>query len=276
MRVLVFDSGVGGLSVVAAMAKAGLACTVDFLADTAWLPYGDKPAEALAARVTALLAAGVRAWEPALAVIACNTASTVAIHAVRSHLTIPVVGVAPPIKPAAEQTRTGVIGVLGTPATIARPMTLDLIAQFAAHCEVVKVGSTALVLAAEAKLRGETFDDAAVKEAVGRLFEGPLGARLDVVALSCTHFPLLLEELTTAAPRPVQWIDSGPAIARRIAAVAGLAPGTGPLRLGRVGFTGPERAVRAAFGGFGFTGFAPALQTAAGFEIAPASPHGAA
>jgi len=275
MRALVFDSGVGGLSVVGAMAAAGLPGRCDFFADSAWLPYGEKPPEALLERVPRLIAAAVRAWAPDVVVVACNTASTIALEAVRAAVATPVVVVVPPIKPAAEQTKTGVIGVLATPATIVRPFTDQLIADFAAHCTVVKVGSARLVEAAEAKLRGEPVDSAAVTDAIERLFAAPLGEKLDAVALSCTHFPLLLEELRAAAPRPALWIDSGPAIARRVAVVTGAALGSGRLRLGRVAFTGNPERVRKAFGGVGFEGFAAVTVTPGEVAIEPLAETGA-
>lgn len=276
MRALVFDSGVGGLSVVAAMAAAGLAGRCDFFADSAWLPYGEKPAEALLARVPRLVAAAVEEWAPDVVVLACNTASTLALQAVRAAVAVPVVVVVPPIKPAAEQTKTGVIGVLATPATVVRPFTNQLIADFAPHCEVIKVGTARLVEAGEAKLRGEAVDAEAVADAIARLFAPPLGDRLDAVALSCTHFPLLLPELRAAAPRDVLWIDPGPAVARRVAVVTETALNSGELRLGRVAYTGDGGRIRQSFGGWGFQGFAEVSVTDAQVRVAPAREFGAA
>lgn len=276
MRALVFDSGVGGLSVVGAMAAAGLAGRCDFFADSAWLPYGEKPAEALCERVPRLIAAAVEQWTPDVVVVACNTASTVALDAVRAAVAVPVVVVVPPIKPAAEQTRTGVIGLLATPATVSRPFTDRLIRDFASHCTVVKVGTAQLVVAAEAKLRGEVMDPGAIADAIERLFATPHGERLDAVALSCTHFPLLLPELRAAAPREVAWIDSGPAIARRVSVVTGIALGSGVLRMGRVAFTGDAAGIRRAFQGFGFDGFARATVTAREVTLQPVLQLGSA
>src|SRR5262245_61950619 len=117
-RVLVFDSGVGGLSVFDAIAGAGLAVELDYAADNAWLPYGLKSDAALKARVPWLLSALSAQWMPDAVVVACNTASTIALDEVRVALSIPVIGVVPPIKPAAATTKTGVIGLLATPATV--------------------------------------------------------------------------------------------------------------------------------------------------------------
>ncbi len=224
-RALVFDSGVGGLSVLDAIVAAGPALSLDYAADNAWLPYGAKSDSALRARIPALLAALVEKARPDLVVIACNTASTIALDAVRAAIDLPIVGVVPPIKPAAAATKSGVIGLLATPATIARAYTDDLIARFAAHVRVVRFGSTALVAAAEQKLAGETPDQAAIEEAIAGLFgQAP---EIDVVALACTHFPLLADELRRAAPASVMWMDSGAAIARRVCDLLALAPGGG-------------------------------------------------
>ncbi|WP_325059113.1 glutamate racemase [Vitreimonas sp.] len=266
-RVLVFDSGVGGLSVFDAVAASGHALELDYAADNAWLPYGLKSDAELRARVPALLQRLVDQWAPDAVVVACNTASTIALDAVRERLAIPVVGVVPPIKPAAALTRTGVIGLLATPATVRRAYTSDLIAQFAADKRVVRFGSAALVEAAERKLRGEPFDPAALAEAMEGLFGAPGGAEIDVIALACTHFPLLAPELAQAAPRPVVWLDSGEAIARRVANVLIAAPGN--ARIGRAGFTDARgaRELYLAFRTRGFASFAE-IGAAPGFEAA--------
>ena len=275
MRALLFDSGVGGLSVLGAMARAGLDLTCDFIADSAWLPYGDKPAQALSDRVTAILRAASLAWEPSVVILACNTASTIALEAVRAALPMPVIVTVPPIKPAAEATRSGVIGLLATPATIARPFTQGLIDQFASNCRVIRVGSAQLVQVAEAKLRGEEVDSRIVRAVMGQMFDAPGGQDLDVIALACTHFPLLRQELESAAPRAISWIDSGEAIARRVAVVCGLdLPGPG-LRLGRVGFTGEAHSIQSAFGAFGFQSFARITQENGEFSLAPCAMFGA-
>lgn len=268
-RALVFDSGVGGLSVLDAIVNAGADLDLDYAADNAWLPYGAKSDAALRDRVPKLIAALVREWAPDAVVIACNTASTIALDAVRAAVTVPVVGVVPPIKPAAALTKTGVIGVLATPATVARPYTDALIAQFAADTQVIRFGSTALVAAAEAKLAGGEAPAEAIAEAIDGLFGGPGGDRLDVVALACTHFPLLAAELAAAAPRAIAWLDSGAAIAARLLSVLGLAADGGQVRVRRAGFTGQGAAVWEAFEARGFTARA-VIGAAPGFMVAPA------
>ncbi|MGE0743397.1 MAG: glutamate racemase [Hyphomonadaceae bacterium] len=234
-RVLVFDSGVGGLSVLDAIAASGHAFDLDYAADNAWLPYGLKSDAQLQARVPALLNQLATQWKPDAVVIACNTASTIALDATRAMLSMPVVGVVPPIKPAAALTKTGVIGLLATPATVRRTYTDDLIAQFAPDKKVIRFGSAALVGAAEDKLGGKGADSDAVEEAIAGLFASPGGSDIDVVALACTHFPLLRDELAAAAPRACVWLDSGEAIARRVAHV--LSAPHGDARVQRAAFT---------------------------------------
>lgn len=224
-RALVFDSGVGGLSVLDAMIAARLPLAFDYAADNSWLPYGAKSDAALQTRVPVLLAALVAELAPDVVVMACNTASTIALEASRAALTVPIVGVVPPIKPAAALSKTGAIGLLATPATVARAYTDDLIARFASGVCVVRFGSTALVAAAEAKLAGGAPDPRAISEAIAGLFAAPGGAEIDVVALACTHFPLLRGKLEAAAPAGVTWLDSGAAIARRVADVLNLTQG---------------------------------------------------
>ncbi len=267
-RVLVFDSGVGGLSVLDAIAVSGHALELDYVSDNAWLPYGLKSDADLRERVPALLARLVEQWTPDAVVVACNTASTIALDAVRAALTVPVIGVVPPIKPAAAQSKTGVIALLATPATVRRAYTDDLIQQFAADKKVVRFGSAALVEAAEQKLRGAAPDPAALAEAIKGLFDASGGAEIDVIALACTHFPLLAKELAAAAPRPVIWLDSGEAIARRVAQV--LAAEQGAPRMRRAGFT-DAKAAKAVFGAFQARGFATFAEItgAPAFDAAP-------
>ena len=267
-RVLVFDSGVGGLSVFDAIAASGRAFELDYAADNAWLPYGLKTDEQLRDRVPALIARLAEQWAPEAVVVACNTASTIVLEQVRAALSIPVVGVVPPIKPAAAATRTGIMGLLATPATVQRAYTDDLIAQFAGGKKVIRFGSAALVEAAERKLRGEDPGQSAITEAVTGLFGAPGGANIDVVALACTHFPLLAAELAAAAPRPCLWMDSGEAIARRLAHVLAAEEGAPSVR--RAAFTSADaaRASLRAFESRGFSDFSH-IAEAPSFEVAP-------
>ena len=213
---LFFDSGVGGLSVLAATSALLPQAPIVYAADNAGYPYGVRSEAEIAARVPALLGRLVERHHPRLAVIACNTASTIALAHVRNALDLPVVGTVPAIKPAALASRTRVIGVLGTEATVRQPYVDRLAAEFARDCLVLRHGSAELVEAAERKLRGETVDAAVFACAIGGLAGQPGGERMDVAVLACTHFPLLRDELAAAAPG-VELIDSGEGIARRIA-----------------------------------------------------------
>ena len=211
-----FDSGVGGLSVLGPTRKLLPNAPIVYAADSAGFPYGKRTEAEIASRVPALLGRLVERFHPRLAVIACNTASTIALDHVRSALDLPVVGTVPAIKPAAEISKTRVIGVLGTEATVRQPYVDDLAAKFAADCTLVRLGSPELVELAEAKLAGEEVSVEAVKAAAQPLFDGPDGNRIDTVVLACTHFPLLQDELRSAFPR-VTYVDGGQGIARRIA-----------------------------------------------------------
>lgn len=211
--VLFFDSGVGGLSVVPPTRALLPTAPFVYAADTAGFPYGTKSEDEIAARVPALLGRLVERFRPRLIVIACNTASTIALAHVRAALDVPVVGTVPAIKPAALVSKTRVIGVLGTDATVRQPYVDRLAAEFASDCTVVRHGSAALVELAEAKLRGERIAPEDIVATVA-----PLAAigRLDTVVLACTHFPLLRGELQACLPG-VTLVDSGDGIARRVA-----------------------------------------------------------
>ena len=214
-RVLVFESGVGGLTVAGEIRALGPRLSVHYAADTGFFPYGDKSDEALRARLPAVAKALVEAARPDVFVIACNTASTLALDEVRAALGIPVVGTVPAIKPAARLTETGTIGLLATPGTIRRAYTARLIEEFAAGKRVILHGSLELVKLAEAHARGEDVPPEAFAAAQAPLFEAEGGEEIDTVVLACTHFPLVRGQLIATAPRPVSYVDSGAAIARQ-------------------------------------------------------------
>lgn len=213
---LFFDSGVGGLSVLEPTRVLLPNAPFIYVADNAGYPYGRRSEAEIASRIPALLGRLVERFHPRLAVIACNTASTIALDHVRSALDLPVVGTVPAIKPAAELSKTRVIGVLGTEATVRQPYVKNLAKEFASDCTIIRHGSPELVDLAEAKLAGENITVEAVRAAAQPMFGAPDGERIDVGVLACTHFPLLRSELEQAFPG-VQWIDGGPGIARRIA-----------------------------------------------------------
>ncbi|WP_051464798.1 glutamate racemase [Carnimonas nigrificans] len=215
--ILVFDSGVGGLSVVAHLRAVMPGRSLTFLCDNAALPYGTKEDTWLIERIVSVCCAGARASGAGVLVVACNTASTLALDALRAALPIPVVGTVPAIKPAAAMSRNGVIGLLATSGTVRRRYTDRLIARFAAEQRVVRVAADALVRQAEQWLAGSPTDPYVIERSLEPLFAD---AELDTVVLGCTHFPLLRPFFETLAPRPMQWIDSGAAIARRTVTVA--------------------------------------------------------
>ncbi|WP_084390735.1 glutamate racemase [Novosphingobium capsulatum] len=215
--ILMFDSGVGGLSVLAKLRQVLPQAPVIYVADNAGLPYGTKTEAQIAARVSGLLGRLTERLRPRLVCIACNTASTIALASVREVLEVPIVGTVPAIKPAAAMTHTGVIGLLGTQATIRQGYVDRLEAEFAADKRLLRHGAPELVAAAEAQLRGHAVDPAVFAAAAQALREQPGGAQIDTVVLACTHFPLVEQELGRAFGPGVRFIDGSDGIARRIA-----------------------------------------------------------
>lgn len=215
--ILLFDSGVGGLTVLAELRKILPEAPVIYAADTAGLPYGTKSEAEIAARVAGLLGVLTERYKPRLATIACNTASTIALGMVRDVLNIPIVGTVPAIKTAAALTQSGVIGLLGTEATVRQGYVDRLEAEFASDKRLLRHAAPGLVAAAEAKLRGKAVDEVAIDAAVAALRAMPGGEDIDVVVLACTHFPLLDDELSRRMGPQVRFVDGAEGIARRIA-----------------------------------------------------------
>ncbi len=218
-RVLVFDSGAGVLSIGQHVANSFPSVSLLLASDNAGHPYGAMDERALVARVARLLDMWCERHAPAVAIVACNTASTAALPTLRARLRVPVIGVVPAIKPAARLSASGVITLLATPATIKREYMRGLIAKHAAGATVFSLASMELVEIAERKLRGAAVVPGALARILAPLSNDPLALRSDVVVLGCTHFHLLREELGAACPRPVRWLDSTEAISRRLAAV---------------------------------------------------------
>jgi glutamate racemase len=212
----VFDSGLGGLSVAREILAMVPQARLLYYGDTACFPYGTRDEAELIERVLERMALLEARFEPALIVVACNTASTSVLPDLRAQTATPVVGVVPAVKPAAALTDSGVLGLLATPGTVLRAYTQQLIEDFAGHCEVVSVGSSELVQLAEAKLLGTPVSSAQLQPILARFTHHPRHAEIDTIVLACTHFPLLRGELARAYDRPVQWLDSGRAIALRV------------------------------------------------------------
>ena len=220
-RLLVFDSGIGGLSVVREIRRTMPGAEIVYVADDDGFPYGAWEAEALAGHVVDLMGQLIERFSPDAVVIACNTASTLVLPPPRARFAVPFVGTVPAIKPAAERTQSGLSAFwrhLGRCGATTRAISFETFAQ---GCEVRLVGSEHLAPLAESFMRGGSVDDAAILEEIAPAFVEKDGRRTDVVVLACTHYPFLLEPFRRVAPWPVEWIDTAPAIARRTLAVAG-------------------------------------------------------
>jgi len=216
-KILVFDSGLGGLTVYSEVAKLRADAHLIYAADDAGFPYGRWSEPDLVARVVAVVGDLIREFAPDVVVIACNTASTLVLRDLRAAFpAVPFVGTVPAIKPAAAQSRSKLISVLATPGTVARDYTQALITNFAAGCDVTLVGSSRLAGLAEAVMAGEPVAGAAIAEEIAPCFVAEGERRTDAIVLACTHYPLLLDRLIELAPWPVAWIDPAPAIARRV------------------------------------------------------------
>jgi len=230
--ILVFDSGLGGLTVLREVVAARPDAHYVYVADDAFFPYGHHSEDEIIARVVPLMGELIGAHDPDLVVIACNTASTLVLSHLRAAYSLPFVGTVPAIKPACAQSKTRRVSVLGTKGTVKREYTKALIRDFAQGCEVTLVGSPELASLAEAELSGTSVSDDAIRAELAPCFVGEAaGARTDTVVLACTHYPLLLDRLKKLAPWPVDWIDPAPAIARRVSDLLG-ARSTGIVQSG--------------------------------------------
>lgn len=225
---LVFDSGLGGLTVLKEIIRARPDADIVYVADDAFFPYGRHAEPDLVARVVPLMGDLIDRHRPDLVVIACNTASTLVLPFLRRRHTVPFVGTVPAIKPACATSRSKLVSVLGTEATVAREYTRALIRDFAQGCAVSLVGARRLAGLAEAHLQGYPVADAEIAAEIAPCFIETGGRRTDTVVLACTHYPLLLERLERLAPWPVDWVDPAPAIARRLVELAGPAAAGGP------------------------------------------------
>jgi glutamate racemase len=218
--ILLFDSGLGGLTVYREVVAARPQADYIYVADDAAFPYGALDERALVARVVDLMGELIEAHRPALVVIPCNTASTIALPDLRRKFSVPFVGTVPAIKPACTSSVTRRVSVLGTEATVTREYTRALIRDYALDCQVTLVGSKSLATYAEAELRGSPASDAQISAEIAPCFRDD-GKRTDTIVLACTHYPLLLDRLRELAPWPVNFLDPAPAIARRVVDLLG-------------------------------------------------------
>ena len=258
--ILVFDSGLGGLTVHREVARARPDARFIYAADDAFFPYGRQDETRLVDRVVVVLGELIAAHRPDLVVIACNTASTLVLPQLRERFSVPFVGTVPAIKPACAASRSRLVSVLGTEATVRREYTKTLIRDFADGCAINLVGSPRLAELAEAVLHGTAVADADIEREAAPCFVEKDGARTDTIVLACTHYPLLLDRLERLTPWPVTFMDPAPAIARRVVDLLG-PPGGGQSTATRFVFTSgraPSPALRAALAGFGIAETAPA------------------
>ena len=213
---LIFDSGVGAISIAREIRQLLPGLTLHFGIDNAFYPYGNKNEDELRPRIVDTASAMVAESGADILVVGCNTASTLALPELRERLQRPVVGVVPAVKPAAAASQSGTIALIATEGTVNRKYTRELIDEFANGRQVINVPAPELVQLAEAKLRGDTITATHLAPVLQRIFQVPGGERVDIAVLACTHFPLLRAELDRFAPRRIQWLDSGAAIARRV------------------------------------------------------------
>jgi glutamate racemase len=256
--ILLFDSGLGGLTVHREVAAARPDARLIYAADDAAFPYGRLAEGDLIARVTGIVGELIAAYHPDLVVVACNTASTLVLPALRSRFPVPFIGTVPAIKPACAASVSKRVSVLGTEATVSREYTRALIRQFANGADVTLVGSARLAGYAEAELRGEPVADRLIGDEIAPCFMEADNRRTDTVVLACTHYPLLLHRFTRLAPWPVTFLDPAPAIARRVVDLLGPAAGKEPPEAARMVFTSgaaPSPTLAAALISFGIKEF---------------------
>ena len=252
--ILVFDSGLGGLTVFREVLAARPDARFVYAADDAFFPYGRQDETKLVARVLDVMAHLIAAHRPDLVVVACNTASTLVLPRLRERFKVPFVGTVPAIKPACSGSNSKLVSVLGTEATVKREYTRVLIREHGNGCAVTLVGSPRLAELAEAELKGEAVTDAEVAAEIAPCFVEANGARTDTVVLACTHYPLLLDRLIRLAPWPVKYLDPAPAIARRVAELLRPPVPGAPRQPARAVFTSgraPAPTLAAARAGFG-------------------------
>lgn len=252
--ILVFDSGLGGLTVFREVVAARPDARFVYAADDAFFPYGRQDETKLVTRVLDVMEQLIAAHRPDLVVIACNTASTLVLPQLREKFKVPFVGTVPAIKPACSSSNSKLVTVFGTEATVRREYTRKLIAEYGNGCAVTLVGSPRLAELAEAELKGEPVSDASISAEIAPCFVEAGGKRTDTVVLACTHYPLLLDRLKTLALWPVHFIDPAPAIARRVTDLLGPAVPGAPRLPARPVFTSgraPAPVLAAALGRFG-------------------------
>jgi glutamate racemase len=253
--ILVFDSGLGGLTVFREVVKARPDAHFLYVADDAFFPYGSHGEAELVGRILPLMGDLIERQRPDLVVIACNTASTLVLPQLRARFSVPFIGTVPAIKPACAASVTKRVSVLGTEATVSREYTRALIRDFANGSDVTLVGSARLAGYAEAELQGTPVDDSVITQEIAPCFVDEGGRRTDMIVLACTHYPLVLARFDRLAPWPVTFLDPAPAIARRVTDLIGPPISRETPAPAKIAFTSgraPSPALAAALAGFGF------------------------
>jgi glutamate racemase len=227
----VIDSGIGGLGVVAEIRKLLPEADIVYVADNGGFPYGNLPDAVVVERCARIVGSLERLMAPSAVVVACNTATTVALAPLRERFPVPFIGCVPAIKWAARVSRTKTFGLLATPATVRREYLRELIEQFAQGCTVLTHGSQRLAPLAERRFRGLSVDLDLLREEVAVLTEAPGGETLDTIVLGCTHYSFVLPELEAVSDRDITWLDPAPAVARRVQAFLSALPPDQPRSL---------------------------------------------
>lgn len=211
--ILLYDSGMGGLTIYDAIRRSVLNARYLYCFDNAYFPYSEKSESTLIERAVAIVQKIAENYPLDLVVVACNTASTVVLPALRERFDFPIVGTVPAIKPAAQISQTKTIGLLATKGTVSRPYVDELIEKYAQDCVVEKLGTTDLVEIVEEKQKTGYVDMVRLRKVVKPWLEHPT---LDTVILGCTHFPLVKEELERLLPQVQFFVDPSNGIAQRV------------------------------------------------------------
>lgn len=211
--ILLYDSGMGGLTIYDAIRQVVPEAHYLYCFDNANFPYSEKTEEVLIAQAVNIVQKIAKKYPLDLVVVACNTASTVVLPALRATFDFPIVGTVPAIKPAAQISQTKTIGLLATKGTVNRPYVDELARKYAADCVVEKIGTTDLVEIVEEKQRTGKVDMARLQKVIAPWQHH---STLDTVILGCTHFPLVKEELSQLLPNVPFFVEPGNGIAHRV------------------------------------------------------------
>ncbi|WP_198014593.1 glutamate racemase [Methylobacter marinus] len=207
----VFDSGIGGVSVLKHIRQLLPHEDLIYSADSRHAPFGNKSPEFIRERSHALTRFLIGQGTKAI-VVACNTATAGAITSLREHFSLPIIGMEPAVKPAAAASKSGVIGVLATIGTLKSSQFVALLESYGRNVQVVTQACHGLVECVE---RGE-FDSDATRALIARYLQPLLAAGADTIVLGCTHYPFLRQAIVRQLPPAITLIDTGEAVARQV------------------------------------------------------------